>query len=422
MAGLGRGTAWMTASQAGRLLLQSATFVLVARALGASGFGAFAAALALVSILSPFGALGAGNLLVLHLAREPESFRRHWGAVLVTVPLAGIPLAAIALAAGGLILPVPFLLLLLVALAELFFARLAELSAQAFQGLERSRENALLGIVPAACRLVAAVLFVVLAANRTPVVWAGGYLAGTVVAAVVCLAVVTIVLGRPRPDRAAIGDCVRRGSWFALAQSSANVYTDIDKTLLARLGTLSGAGVYAVAYRATALAFTPIAGLLAASYARFFKRGQDGIRSSRRFAVELLPAAALYGVVAGLGLVALAPLLPHILGGSYADAQSALYWLAPLPLIQAVFYLGGDALTGAGFQKTRTGIQVAAAGLNVVLCFWLIPGSGFRGAAWATLGSLGFLAVAMWSAVVLLSRRKEAARGDSRPRLAGLQA
>src|SRR6266581_7578541 len=99
MKGLARGTAWLTLAQAGRLAIQSGTFVLVARALGARGFGAFAAALALVSILSPFGACGAGNLLVMHVARARDSFARHWGAALLTVPVAGAPLMLLAIGA-----------------------------------------------------------------------------------------------------------------------------------------------------------------------------------------------------------------------------------------------------------------------------------------------------------------------------------
>jgi O-antigen/teichoic acid export membrane protein len=420
--GLGKGTAWLTASQAGRLLLQSATFVLVARALGATGFGAFAASLALVSVASPFGALGAGNLLVMHLARRPESFARQWGAVLLTVPIAGVPLMLIVLGAGEALLPVPLMLVLLVAVAELFFARLAELSGQAFQGLERARAVALLSLVPAFFRLGAAIAFTTMAGGRSPVVWAAGYLVASAAAAVVTLAVVTRLLGAPRFETSALASTVREGGWFALAQSSANIYTDIDKTLLARLGSLQAAGVYAVAYRATAMAFTPIAGLLSATYARFFKRGESGIHGSRRFAVELLPAAALYGLGAGVALYAIAPVLPHVLGGDYANAVGTLRWLAPLPLVQALYYLAGDALTGAGYQRTRTAIQVAAAGINILLCLWLIPAHSWRGAAWATLVSLGLLAAALWTAVGLIAIRKEGtAHADARARLAGVQ-
>jgi O-antigen/teichoic acid export membrane protein len=420
LSGLRRGTAWLGAAQAGRLALQTATFVLVARALGAHGFGAFAAALALVSILSPFAALGAGNLLVMHVARRPESFREHWGAVLAMVPLAGVPLVALSLAVGSLLLPVPAVLVLVVAVAELVFSRLAELAGQAFQGLERAKAVALVSMAQPTLRLTAAVAFTV-SGSRSPVEWGLFYLAGTVGAALIGLGVVTATLGRPQSSRSALSSAARQGAWFALAQSSANIYTDIDKMLLAPLGSLAAAGAYTAGYRATAMAFTPVAGMLQATYARFFKRGRIGIEGSRRFAVELLPAAALYGAAAGIGLLLLAPVLPRVLGPGYGDAAGVLRYLAALPLIQAVYYLAGDALTGAGYQRVRTTIQLAAAGVNVLLCLWLIPSLSWRGAALATLFTLAGLAAALWTAVAIVSARKER-RADAGPRLAGLQA
>lgn len=412
----------MALSYFGRFGIQGVTFVLVARVLGTTGFGAFAAALALVSVLAPFAALGAGNMLVMHLARRPAAFARCWGSVLVTVPLAGVPLTALAVGGGALLLPrVPLTLVLALALAELFFARLAELCSQAFQGLERMRPTALVGVLPAMFRLGAAAAFVAIAGARGPVTWGVSYLAASALAAVLALIVVTLSLGRPRVDRTLVHENLRQGTWFAFAQSSANIYTDIDKTLLARLGSLPAAGIYAVAYRATAFAFVPVTGLLAAAYARFFRRGEEGIRGSRRLAGELMPFACLYGLAAGIGLFAIAPALPHLFGRSFSEATGVVRWLAPLPLIQAVFYLGGDALTGAGYQRSRTALQAVAAVLNVGLCFWLIPTYSWRGAAWATLGSLGFLAFAMWAAVFVISTRR-GDRADARPRLAGVQA
>ena len=100
--------------------------------------------------------------------------------------------------------------------------------------------------MPAVFRLIAALTFAGSALR-----WAGLYLAASAAAALVSVALVTRVLGRPQ--RGDLREMLREGSWFALAQSSANVYTDIDKTMLARLGSLPAAGVYAVAYRATAM-------------------------------------------------------------------------------------------------------------------------------------------------------------------------
>jgi O-antigen/teichoic acid export membrane protein len=396
----------MTLSLSGRLAIQAATFVLVARALGAGGFGAFAAALALVSVVAPFAALGAGNLLVMHVARGPQSFERYWGSVLVTVPLAGVPLTVLAVGSGALLLPlVPVTLILTLAMAEFFFARIAELCSQAFQGLDRMRPTALVGALPSFFRLGAAAAFVSVAGARSPTAWGVCYLVASAIGATVAFAVVTVSLGRPVPDRALVRQNCREGPWFALGQSSSNIYTDIDKTLLARLATLPAAGVYTAAYRVTAMAFVPMTGLLVATYARFFRRGAEGISGSRRLAAELMPLACLYGLGAGVALYAIAPVLPHLLGRDFSTATGVVRWLAPLPLIQAAFYLGGDALTGAGYQRTRTVLQAGAAILNVCLCFWLIPGHSWRGAAWATLGSLGFLAAAMWVAVLVISAR-----------------
>src|SRR5438132_12446375 len=209
----------MALSYFGRFGIQGATFVLLGRALGVTGFGAFVAALALVSVLAPFAALGAGNLLIMHLARRPESFAQYWGSVLLTVPLAGVPLTLLAAGGGALLLPrVPVSLILALALAEFFFARLAELASQAFQGLERMRPTALVGALPAAFRLGAAAAFAVASGARGPVAWGVSYLAASALSAVLAFAVVTIALGRPRAGRALLRKNFTEGPWFARAQ------------------------------------------------------------------------------------------------------------------------------------------------------------------------------------------------------------
>jgi O-antigen/teichoic acid export membrane protein len=409
MKGLVGGTAWMTASQAARLLAQAVTFVIVARALGAQGFGAFVAALALVCVAAPFAALGAGSLLVLHVARRPESFARRFGAALAAVPASALPLGLVVGVAGMLLLPrVPVTLVLTLAAAELVFIRLAELGAQAFQAHERMLATAILGAVPALLRLAAATSFA-LTGTGGPVTWALFYAAASAFAAVVGVAVAVAVLGRPASFRLAD---LRGGASFAFGHSASTIYTDIDKTLLARLGSLQAAGVYAVAYRATAFAFAPITALLATTYARFFRRGAGGIRRSAAFARELLPFAAAYGVAAGAILYAGAPVLPRALGADYGEAADALRWLAPLPLLQGIFYLGGDALTGAGKQGLRTVLQLVAAGLNVGLCLVLIPEYSWRGAALATIGAFTFLAAALWAAVAITAFASDAAPAD----------
>ena len=421
---LARNTGWMTLAQIVRLAAQAVYFVLIARSLGASGFGVFAAALALVSILSPFAALGTGNLLVMHVARQPHSFSRAWGNALVAIPAAGVPLTLIAVAAGWLLIPtVPVRIVLTLAVAEFFFARLAETSGQAFQGYERMLATAQLGILPTFFRLCFAVLITVTGGSSLPATWAYAYLCATVAAAVVGVAVATALLGGPRPDRPLAPSTLSQGAYFAVAQSSSGIYTDIDKTMLASLATVQSAGIYAAAYRATAMAFAPVTAMLNAAYARFFRQGEAGIAGSRALAERLLPPAAAYGAAASLLLFFTAPLVPFVLGPSYQESVGALRWLSALPAIQVWYYLAGDTLTGSGYQRLRCVLQVGAAALNVLLSLWLIPRYSWQGAAWATLVSLGVLTAALWTSVAVLSRSETRKRthDDTHPQLAGVQ-
>jgi O-antigen/teichoic acid export membrane protein len=421
---LARNTGWMTLAQLVRLAAQGVYFVLIARSLGAGGFGVFAAALALVSILSPFAALGTGNLLVMHVARQPHTFSRAWGNALVAIPAAGAPLTLIAVGAGWLLIPnVPTRIVLTLAVAEFFFARLAETSGQAFQGFERMVATAQIGILPTLFRLGFAVLIALSGGSSLPATWAYAYLCATVAAAAVSVVVATAVLGRPRPYRPLAPSTLGQGAYFAVAQSSSGIYTDIDKTMLASLATVQAAGIYAAAYRATAMAFAPVTAMLNAAYARFFRRGEAGIAGSRALAERLLPPAAAYGALASLALFFTAPLVPVLLGPSYAESVGALRWLAVLPAIQVWYYLAGDTLTGSGYQKLRCALQAGAAALNVLLNLWLIPRYSWQGAAWATLVSLGLLTAALWVSVAVLSRSETRKRShdDTHPQLARVQ-
>jgi O-antigen/teichoic acid export membrane protein len=419
-----RNTGWMTLAQGGQLVIQAVYFVLIARALGAGGFGAFAAALALVSILSPLAALGTGNLLVMYVARRPGSFGRYWGNALLAIPVAGVPLLLLSLVAAVLLVPdLSPQIVVALGLAEFFMARLVDSSAQAFQAFERMLYTAVLGVLPSACRLGAAAVFVAIAPSPEPVEWSFWYLAATIAAAGCAFTTVNRVLGRPRLNTSLLFRHLKEGVYFSLAQSSANVYTDIDKTMLARLATLDAAGVYAAAYRATAVAFVPVSSMLNSTYARFFQRGTAGVRGSLSLARSLLPFAVIYGLGASALLFFAAPLAPHVLGADYADSVGALRWLSPLPAILAWYYLAGDTLTGANRQGIRTAFQIAAAFLNVALNIWLIPQYSWRGAAWATLASMIFLTVGLWVAVRMTLKQSPAehSHDHAHPGLARVQ-
>jgi O-antigen/teichoic acid export membrane protein len=86
----------------------------------------------------------------------------------------------------------------------------------------------------------------------------------------------------------------------------------------------------------------------------------------------------------------------------------AIRFLALVPVLQSIYILGADALTGADYQLARSVLHVFVAALNVCLNLWMIPRYSWQGAAFATLVSEAALAIAMWTAVIVINRRQGA--------------
>ena len=128
---------WMGAGHVLRTVSQIAYLVVLARVLGAEQFGAFLGVVAYVSILSPFSSMGSGHLLIKYVATDRSAFADHWGNAIGVTFLSA---ALLSLGATFLLLPyvlpeqVSIVLVIMVAVADLLFSRLVDVSARAFQG------------------------------------------------------------------------------------------------------------------------------------------------------------------------------------------------------------------------------------------------------------------------------------------------
>lgn len=398
---LARNTLWMFVAFIGRTAMQAVYFIIVARCLGPRGYGTFISAVALVGVAAPFASLGAGNLLIRDVARDPSQFRKCWSNVLWMTVFSGVLLIFGGLSVSRFILPgsVPLMMVSAIAVSDILCTRLVDVSGQAFQAHERlgwtARFQILLGVI----RLAAACVLVLFVGSPTPTAWSLLYLASSASCMVVAVRAVHRHLGRPKGGFRLVRGDLKEGMYFSVGLSSQGIYNDIDKTMLARYATLEAAGTYAVAYRLIDTAFMPVRSLIFASYARFFQAGAGGISASHSLARRLVPIAGLYSVGAGVVLFLGAPLLPSILGRDYEASVGALRWLAILPLFKSFHYFAANALTGAGHQGLRSGIQVGCAVFNVAINLILIPKYSWQGAAVSSILSDGLLAVCMWLAV-----------------------
>lgn len=410
---LAENTAWMLLGRVLRVAVQAAYFFLLARSLGASQYGAFVGAVAMVSILAPFSSLGSGNLLIKHVSRDRSTFRRSWGDALIITLLSGVFLSLVAMLASGAFLPatVSWKLVGLLALADLIFARIAEVAAQAFQAVEDVRTASALILSFSVCRMLAALALMMIFHHASALNWALFYLLSSIVPSLGAVVVTNLKIGMPAFAFSIHRGELGQGLYFSIGLSAQTIYNDVDKIMLARMVGLTPAGIYGAAYRLVDVACAPLSALLYAAYPRFFQHGLQGIRSCLRFTGRLLARSAIWGIVASIGLFFCAPLLLPVLGRQYADSVEALRWLAPIVLLRCVHYPAADTLTGSGYQGLRSLIQVFVAIINVALNIVILPRYSWRGAAWTSLLSDGILLLALWSAVIFLGRRSAGESG-----------
>ncbi|HZS62750.1 MAG TPA: oligosaccharide flippase family protein [Gemmatimonadaceae bacterium] len=404
---LARNAAWLTVGQGGLKVLQATYFVVLARTLGAGGLGAFAAATALSQLIAPMAGLGAGNVLIQHVARRREVFNHYWGGAVTLTLVAGVCSVGAAALVGRAILPstIATSLVICVATSDLVFATVLFLCGQAYQAQEKMARTAQLPIVTTLLRLVAAIAFVATPGPHTAALWGYYYLACTAGSTTVALLLTSRELGRPVIRFNYTATDVRDGFFFAAGISAQNIYNDIDKVMLGRLvPDLSATGIYSAAYRVIDVLLVPIRSIGQAAYPKFFKHGARGVRSSAKVAQQLLPPAVSYGALAAILMFVVAPLLPHLLGHDYDQAAGAVRWLSLLPVLKSVQFAAADALTGAGYQATRTMLQVIVAGINIGINFPLITHYSWRGAAWSSLICDGLLSISLWALIFYLRR------------------
>jgi O-antigen/teichoic acid export membrane protein len=407
-------TLHMLTGQSAKLAIQAVYFILMARSLGPHQYGAFVAVTAAAAIVSPFVGNGTGILMIKNVSRDRSLFAEYLGNALLVSLVSGAVLA-VGVAVGCLLfLPstIPTVVIVQLVIAEVILGRLIEVPCWAFQSVELMGWTASINVFATFMRLVG-IVAIVLMHRPTLLAWSIAYVVTVTISAVAGVACVLWRLGKPRLALHRIPGELREGFYFSSGQSAQTIYNDIDKTMLARLGTFGATGIYAAAYRLIDVSFIPVRSLLAAAYPGFFRSGRRGIAASLAYAKRLLMRAFWYSVVVSAALWIAAPLAPVFLGAQYSSTTQALRWLALLPLLKTVHYFAADSLTGAGYQGMRTLVQVIVALFNIGINFWIIPACSWRGAAWSSLASDGLLALSLWCCVAIVRTKVEAFRPGS---------
>jgi len=404
-------TSWTTIALGSRLAFQALYYVMLARALGAQGLGIFASALALVNVFVPFSGLGGGNLIVKYVARDRSALGYYFSHAVRTLLITGLMLLCLSVALHRVALgpSVGWELVALVGVAELLVLRYVETIVQTLQAVDRLDLMARVQFLIGAIRLLSVVVCLCIARHPSVITFALCYFGAGFVNAVLSRAMLKKLVGTLKPTtetNSALGRRLFEGTPFAVGVASKSIYTDIDKTMLTRMVSADVTGVYTIATRLITVGFTPIQAAIMSSNTRLFKKGAHGLLPALDLAKRMLPFLLCYAVAVGIGLYLIAPLLPALLGPSFAKSVSIVRCLTFLPIIQTIHFLLGDTLMGADLQGLRSACQLFVAGINVGLNLWLIPLLGWHGAIIATFSTEGTLAVFMIILVIWYGRKE----------------
>ncbi len=383
-----------------KLALQGVYFLCIARSLGPAQYGAFVAVTAMTSIVSPYVGLGSGNLFLKNVRSGKRNAQLCWGNGLLATAISGL-LTTVALCGFSHLWSsgIPLALIAAICISDLISTRIIDLVSFGFAASGKMSKTAIQNTTMSVLRVIGILFLICFYRHVTVALWAWTYLITAIAGSLFALQQGGSLWGWPRFSVGALWDDTREGAFFSISTSAQTIYNDIDKTMLARLSTLSATGVYAAAYRIIDTSLTPVRSLVSAAYPAFFRIGADGMEASYGYAKRLIHKAVIFGIVDFFGLVLIAPFLPIILGPRYAGVAPAIQWLALIPVLRCVHWFLADALSGANAQILRTGIQVGVALLNIGLNLIVLPRWSWVGAAWTSLASDGALLAAVYFAV-----------------------
>jgi O-antigen/teichoic acid export membrane protein len=379
---------WMFSGQVVSALFQAVYFILLGRLLGSTEYGIFMGATALASILSQYSTLGSNWVFIRYVSHDPENFSRYWGNILIATLSLGAIFTAV-LATGGPYFAHSYsrLLLVCIGLGDCLFMQLAVATGFVFQAFEKMRLTAVVNVITNMMRAAATAILALHFHRVNAREWSVVACLVSMAAAIVAVGMVSRNYGRPKFSLSLLKARSGEGMTFAFSNSAGNVYNDFDKVLMGHYGMNAANGTYSMAYKVINLCSMPISAIYGAAIPRIFRKGKEGVLGTGPFVFRLLKRTALLSLGMAGVMWLLAPVLPRLLGPSFADSTTQLRWLCLLPFFRSFQWGANSALAGAGYQKLCLRAQIVTAVFNLGTNLYMIPKYGWFGAVLTSVAS-----------------------------------
>lgn len=379
---LAYGTISASAWQFSRLGLQTLSLILLARALGPDAFGLVSALFGLAVVAGGWVGLGSGFVLLRHVSSEHGVFAQQWTAANRLTVLSGAAISLLYLMAANpaLDLEISWTTLTFIAVTELLLYPLAYVCSFSLQAHERVGLGAAVQTIMSFSRLVGVLLLSVLPIEKT----VDNYAATTLGAAIAGYASVRLLVqARLRPHKAGHWPMlryIRQGLPYAASWSTTIALSEADKVLALRLTGAHMAGIYSIAYRLVVGFAVPVSALAYTLMPRLFRLWNNGERkaasATMRFAVL---SVSLYATLAAGAMVAIAPLVPFVLGPGYESTATIARSMAPLVVILSFRIAAANFLTALGLPGLRAKLELASLPLLLILAWMITPNYGIVG-------------------------------------------
>ncbi|PAE09587.1 hypothetical protein CHI12_01110, partial [Terribacillus saccharophilus] len=362
----------MLSGNFGKIFVQTLFFFLFAKLLGVEDFGIYSAVFALVSVAAPFSGLGYGNILIKEKSEKDNSINLNFSNAAFVLKLCAIFLSAFLVVITyfifGNVVSIYFVILLCI--NELFFQRYLELMGQCYIAIERMQHTATIFITSSLTRLIplSALPFV----ENKLITWVYIYSILLFLVTLIFRIRLKSVIVKSKHSNKKIKNDLKESIYFSIGLSSQNIYNDIDKTILGKLGTFEFVGLYSMAYKIVDVTFFPAKAVLGTTYPKFFKLGSYGGRATLKLTSILALSLFIYSIIASIIILISKPLILFVLGDSYNSLYNILPFLLLIPILRSLHYPVADAITGMGHQKVRSFIQIGIAIFNLVISVILI--------------------------------------------------
>ncbi len=345
-----------------RVATQTAMLVLLTRLLPPTIYGNLTAAMALAVVMGLLPSLGSGYVMLSATARNGDATSDIWRYAWPLTLLLGCALLLVYLLCGGLITDRGLLSLKTlwwIGATELLVTPFITLLSFTLQACERVPLSQFVQWLPLGMRLLATAPCFAVDEQYRLATYATLQFATSVISLAISYRLTRRYVRLHWDPRIATTDELKAGASYAAMQLVAANPTELDKAIAVRAVGAHDAGIYAATSRIMGAMVTPVIALLLSAQPRLFRHAHRPDRQGKKLIGLIALLAFGWGIFSSVALAVCSPLLPVILGPTYAGTARLLPWVAITAPFLALRLSAGTVLVALGHPRERIAFEIA---------------------------------------------------------------